>query len=107
PVTEETPQFQNFYINNVFCNGARKALFIRGLPEMSIKNIVLKNMVLQADHGVDITQAENVTLQNVRLVTNMDDDSVLNIRDSKGIVLKNIAYGALTAADTSWAARMT
>ncbi|MBD0299329.1 MAG: glycoside hydrolase family 28 protein, partial [Nitrososphaera sp.] len=39
PVTEETPQFQNIYINNVVASGAEKAIFVRGLPEMSIKNI--------------------------------------------------------------------
>ena len=46
PVTEATPQFRNFTINNVVCNGAEKAIFVRGLPEMNVKNIVLENMVL-------------------------------------------------------------
>ncbi|HEY0039981.1 MAG TPA: glycoside hydrolase family 28 protein, partial [Flavisolibacter sp.] len=39
PVTEATPQFQNFYISNVVCNGAEKAIFVRGVPEMNVKNI--------------------------------------------------------------------
>ena len=40
PVTEATPQFRNFYIKNVVCNGAEKAIFVRGLPEMNVKDIV-------------------------------------------------------------------
>src|SRR5205823_1883500 len=32
PVTEATPQFQNFNIKNIVCNGAQRAIFVRGLP---------------------------------------------------------------------------
>ena len=65
PVTEATPQFQNFYINNVVCNGAQKAIFIRGLPEMNVKNLVMENMVIHAKEGIDFTEASGVTLKNV------------------------------------------
>lgn len=107
PVTEETPRFQRFYINNVVCNGARKALFIRGLPEMSIKDIYLDNMVIQADAGVDITEAENISIKNSRFITKVPYESVLNIRNSKNMTLRNNAYGEPSAADTTWSARMT
>ena len=33
---------QNIYIKNVVANGAEKAIFVRGLPEMNVKNIVMK-----------------------------------------------------------------
>ncbi|HSU49663.1 MAG TPA: glycoside hydrolase family 28 protein, partial [Segetibacter sp.] len=36
-VTEETPKFQNFYIDSIVCSGAERGIFIRGLPEMSVK----------------------------------------------------------------------
>ena len=52
PVTEATPQFKNFYVNNIVCNGAEKAIFVRGLPEMNIKNIVLQDMILQGYEGI-------------------------------------------------------
>ncbi|MDQ3683830.1 MAG: glycoside hydrolase family 28 protein, partial [Bacteroidota bacterium] len=48
PVSEETPQFKNIHITNVVADGADKAIFVRGLPEMNVKNIVMQDMVLQA-----------------------------------------------------------
>ena len=67
PVSEETPQFRNIYINNVVANGAEKAIFVRGLPEMNVKNIVMQNMVLQAKHGLDMTEGSDITLKMFRL----------------------------------------
>ena len=93
PVTEGTPQFRNFYITNVVCNGAAKAIFVRGLPEMNIKNIVLKDMVLQADKGLDMTEGNGITLQNVQLITK-DINPVMNIHNSQNITLNKIGYSS-------------
>ena len=91
PVTEATPQFQNFYIKNVVCNGAEKAIFVRGLPEMSIKNILLEDVVIQAKKGLDMTEGEGIVLKNVQLLTK-DVNPVLNIHNSRNITLNNIRY---------------
>jgi polygalacturonase len=91
PVTEATPQFRNIYINNVVANGAAKAIFVRGLPEMNVKNIVMENMVLQADEGLDMTEGTGITLRNVQLVTKQTNP-VLNIHNSKDITLDKITY---------------
>jgi polygalacturonase len=91
PVSEETPQFQNIYINNVVAQGAEKAIFVRGLPEMNVKNIVMENMVIQAKHGLDMTEGSGITLRNVNLITK-DSDPVMNIHNSQNIVLERINY---------------
>ncbi|HET9277601.1 MAG TPA: glycoside hydrolase family 28 protein, partial [Flavitalea sp.] len=93
PVSESTPQFQNFYIRNVVCNGAAKALFVRGLPEMNVKNVFLEDMVLQADQGLDFTEATGISLKNVQLITS-NTNPVLNIHNSKNITLDRIGYKA-------------
>ena len=90
PVTEETPQFRNIHIKNVVANGAEKALFVRGLPEMNVKNITLQNMVLQARQGVEITEATNITLKNVTVLTRQTNP-VVNLHNSRGITLEKIA----------------
>jgi hypothetical protein len=72
PVTEETPVFRDFHISNVVCDGARRAIFIRGLPEMNISDIFLDNMVIQAKAGVEIEEAKNVQQKNVRIVLDAD-----------------------------------
>ena len=73
------------------CNGAAKAIFFRGLPEMNIKDIVLENMTLQADKGLDMTEASNIVLRNVQLITK-DVNPVMNIHNSQNITLSNIQY---------------
>ena len=92
PVTEETPQFRNIYINNVVANGAEKAIFVRGLPEMNVKNIVMQNLVLQAKQGLDMTEASDFVLRNVKILTK-ETDPVLNVHNSRNIILDRITYG--------------
>lgn len=91
PVSEETPQFRNIYITNAVCNGAQKAIFVRGLPEMNIKNIILKDMVLQADEGLDMTEGSGITLQNIQLITKKTNP-VMNIHNSRNITLSKVGY---------------
>ncbi|WEK20930.1 MAG: glycoside hydrolase family 28 protein [Candidatus Pedobacter colombiensis] len=67
PVDEGTPQFRNFFIKNIVCDGAERAILIRGLPEMSVKNIFLEDITIKSRKGADIIKAENITLQNVVL----------------------------------------
>lgn len=69
PVTEATPQFRNFSIKNVVCEGAGTAIFIRGLPEMNIRQVSLQDMVLKAKKGVEVTEAKDITLKNIRIIT--------------------------------------
>jgi polygalacturonase len=91
PVTEATPQFQNFYIKNVVCNGAEKAIFVRGIPEMNVKNIVLEDMVLRSKQGIDMTEGSNIQLQNIQLITE-ESDPVVAIHNSQNIAVDNLTY---------------
>lgn len=91
PVTEATPIFRKFRISNVVCDGAEKALFVRGLPEMNVTDVVLENMTLQAHKGMEMTEATGFTLRNVHFVTK-ETDPVLSIHNSKNIMLDKIQY---------------
>jgi hypothetical protein len=82
-VTEATPQFQNFYIENIVCNGAEKGVFIRGLPEMSIKNINISNLVLKTNKGIEIIEAENINLNNITVETKNTNPVVYGENSSK------------------------
>lgn len=68
-VSEATPRFRNFYFDNIVCNGAERGVFIRGLPEMRIHNIVLKDMVLKTGKGAEIIDASDVQMNNVQLLS--------------------------------------
>jgi polygalacturonase len=91
PVTEATPQFTNFYVDNIVCNGAEKGLQIRGLPEMNIKNIYLKNLVLKTNKGIDIIEGTGINLKNIYLDCK-DTSPLVNIENSSNIAFDNITY---------------
>jgi DNA sulfur modification protein DndE len=91
PVNEGTPIFREFYINNISCIGAEKGLFIRGIPEMNISNIQLRNLVLQTRKGADLTEANDVRFYNVKFVTT-ESDPVINVQNSHNIIFENIDY---------------
>jgi hypothetical protein len=91
PVDETTPVFKNFYISNVYCNGAEKGIFVRGLPEMHVKDIVLENMVLQSNKGIDIQEATGITFKNIKILSK-ETQPVIDIVQSDKLVFDNILY---------------
>jgi len=91
PVDETTPVFKNFYISNVYCNGAEKGIFVRGLPEMHVKDIVLENMVLQAHKGIDVQEASGITFRNIKIISE-ETNPVIDIVHSDKLVFDNITY---------------
>lgn len=88
-VDETTPQFRNFRISNVYCNGAEKGIFIRGLPEMHVKDIVLENMVLQAKKGIDVQEASGITFKNIKVISH-ETNPVVDVVQSDRLTFDNI-----------------
>jgi hypothetical protein len=91
PVNETTPQFQNFYFRNITCNGAAKGILVRGIPEMHIKNILIENVILQADEGIDIQEASNITLNNITMMSK-NTNPVAYVLNSDNIAINNLKY---------------
>ena len=90
-VNEGTPQFKNFYIKNIVCKGAETGILIRGLPEMSIKNINIENALIECNKGLLCVEAENISLKNITLLTN--DKTFGQIQNSQNVTLNNIKFG--------------
>lgn len=90
-VDESTPQFRNFYFRNITCNGAAKGIFVRGIPEMHVKNILIENAVLQADEGIDIQEASDITLNNITMIPK-NTNPVAYILNSDNITLDGLKY---------------
>lgn len=91
PVNEGTPQFRDFYVSNIVCDGAEKAIMVRGLPEMSIKGIHLENMTFKTQKGVELIEADDISLKNISVLTNETNPVVL-IDNGSRIKLENIKY---------------
>lgn len=96
PVTEGTPVFRNFYMDNINCDGASKAVFVRGIPEMPIKNIQLNKLSIKADKGIDIQEAQDVSITNSTIISK-DVNPVAYILNSKNIQLENLNYSNNTS----------
>ncbi len=78
-VTEETPQFRDIQIENILCRGAKNAIVLQGLPEMPLRNISLKNVSMTSQQGVSVTDADNITFENVR-VDNKTGEALRTLR---------------------------
>jgi polygalacturonase len=90
-VTEATPQFRDIHISNVVCDGAEEGIFVRGLPEMNIRDIYLENMVLKAAKGAELAEAQRVHLKDIRLVTK-ESDPVIYVENSSQLMFDHIGY---------------
>ncbi|MGJ1205370.1 glycoside hydrolase family 28 protein [Sphingobacterium lactis] len=90
PVTEETPSFKNFTIENVHVHGADKGIFLRGLPEMNIQNISITNVNIQAKKGIDIIESSGITLNKIRLKTE-ESNPLLYVHNGKDIHINGLS----------------
>lgn len=89
-VTEETPQFKNIFMKNIVCKGARRAIYMQGLPEMNLKNFVIENVNIVADYGIECIDADSIQLKNVTVKP--AKGPVVSIHNSKNISLQNFNY---------------
>ncbi|PWK18130.1 DNA sulfur modification protein DndE [Arcicella aurantiaca] len=96
PVSEATPQFKNFFIQNIVCKGAETGILIRGLPEMAIKNINIENAILECNKGLLCIEAQDINLKNITLLT--QDNTIGQIQNSQNVTLDGIKFG--TNAET-------
>ena len=93
-VTEATPRFRDIHISNIVCDGAEEGIFVRGLPEMNIRDIQLSDMVLKAAKGVGIIEARSIGLKNIRLITADTAQPVVYVENGSDLHFDNIRYNA-------------
>jgi DNA sulfur modification protein DndE len=87
---ESTPSFKSFFIENVNCKGAETAIMLRGLPEMNIKEISIKNSNFTSNKGLICIEAENISFENVGIFSK--NTTVGQIQNSKNISFNNISF---------------
>jgi len=91
PVSEETPQFRDFVISDIVCDGAEKGIFIRGLPEMAVKNISISNVVLNTKKAAEIIESAGIQLTNITLLSK-ETTPVVYIENSNNILIDKLIY---------------
>ena len=92
PVNEETPQFKNILIKNITIKGAQQAVFLQGLPEMNLQNIELSNLIISAEKGFSIIDANGIKITNAKL--DIHSPSIFEIYNGKNIILKDVEFNS-------------
>ncbi len=87
-VTEETPQFRNIFIRNVNCKGSFQGIFLQGLPELNLENVLLENISMEAEWGLICSDASGIMLKNISLKTKKMP--VVDIRNCKSVTLDRL-----------------
>lgn len=90
PLNEGTPSFRKFFIENVNCWQAETAVMFRGLPEMNIRDISLKNSSFSANKGILCIEAENITFENVNIVSK--EKKIGTIQNSKNLIFNKLNF---------------
>lgn len=90
-VSVETPQFSAIFIDNVVCNGANIGVFIRGLPEMAVSNIKMKNLFLNVNKAIEIKDASDIEISNSVILTR-EKQPLVYVERSKNIVLDGLKF---------------
>jgi polygalacturonase len=66
-VTEETPQFKDISMKHITCKGALQAIYLQGLPEMNLENVVMENLTMESDKGLFCMDAQGIKIKNLDL----------------------------------------
>lgn len=66
---DKTPEFRDFHISRVYCSGAGTAVSITGLPQMPVHDIWFDSMTVSSEKGLLVTQARDIFLHEVKLIT--------------------------------------
>jgi polygalacturonase len=67
PKGETTPVFKNIRIEDFTCNAAPQGIYINGLTESNVENVILKNITIKGDKGARIQYVTGLTRENVTL----------------------------------------
>lgn len=92
-VNEGTPVFRNMVFDNITCHGAKIGMFIRGLSEMHVQDITVRNSTLVTDRGIELTDASKIRLENVRLETR-NQSPLVSVTGGREIQLNDLEFNA-------------
>lgn len=66
-VTEETPEIRRIVIEDVVCDGAKRALELIGLPERPLHDMVLRRVTVTSERPVEMRWAENIRFEQMNI----------------------------------------
>lgn len=67
-VDEGTPRFGKMLFENIICRGAKGAFTLRGLPEMPLHDLTLRNVSISADRGAELGYCDGIEFDRVEVL---------------------------------------
>ena len=89
PVTVETPQIRNVVIEDIYCQGAAIGVFVRGLPEMPIQDMQMRNLHLTVDKGIEIKDAADISIEGARFYA-VKEQPLVYVEGAQDITFKQL-----------------
>lgn len=86
--SDAPPIFRNIRIENVTCESAGVAVYIRGLPEQRIRQVSLENLRLNAVEGIRCQDVDDLTLNNVSAV--VQEEPLFGCSNVRGLNVTNM-----------------
>ncbi|MDR8393337.1 glycoside hydrolase family 28 protein [Aliifodinibius sp. S!AR15-10] len=103
-VTEETPQFRNIRIRNIYSYDSETALWIQGLPEMNVQNVSIENVEFTSDRGGMIMDADQISMKNVDV--RVSHGPILYLNNVHNLGLEEVTLGYEESADAGTGLRI-
>lgn len=89
PVNEKTPHFRNIRYSRITGTNLKKAGEILGLPEAPMADVVLSDLALAAEHGIEVKFCKNIVFRNVQI--DAKQDVPLKFYRCEGVELDNFS----------------
>ena len=87
-VTEATPQFKDIYMKDIRCKGATQAIHLQGLPEMSLDNVNMEDLVMECETGLICVDANGVNIKDLVLKTT--NFPAITFENSKNVAIEGL-----------------
>ncbi|TCZ73443.1 YhcH/YjgK/YiaL family protein [Flaviaesturariibacter aridisoli] len=65
---DKVPEFRGFVLKNIVCRGARTAVFMRGLPQMPVRQILFDSFLVSAQNAFEAQDTQNIVFQHSKVL---------------------------------------
>lgn len=89
-VTEETPEIRRLYFNHIKCRNAARMMYFNGLPELRINHITINDVIVTAESGGVIVNADDVIMTDVALF--VEEGALFTLTNTNRITINGVLY---------------
>ena len=84
---DKIPIFKDFHLSNIYCNGAKTAIAITGLPDMPVSKIYFENVLISSKQGFVSKDASDINFEMVKLLT--EKEPIYFLKNTSNLKISN------------------